>query len=181
MTNWDLYFQKQVGDTEMKRLIEEEMKRLIEEEIKILRIEQAVPGICTRSNPYTCPMEPHTHPREVDPLVAAARRGFAGHSREQAAPLARHHHEAGAPLTSDCDNWCRGKRAVRERQIISCHDHGNCELCDQIERELSDARAAIREAYNLFYAQDYSTGSHRAAWLALPAVVAALKEPPHAD
>ena len=25
---------------------------------------------------------------------------------------------------------------------ISCHDHGNCELCDQIERRLAEARAA---------------------------------------
>jgi len=24
---------------------------------------------------------------------------------------------------------------------LSCHDHGNCELCDQIERELTQARA----------------------------------------
>jgi len=26
---------------------------------------------------------------------------------------------------------------------LSCHDHGNCELCDQIERELTQARADV--------------------------------------
>lgn len=27
---------------------------------------------------------------------------------------------------------------------ISAHDHGNCELCDQIERDLAAAQEAIR-------------------------------------
>jgi hypothetical protein len=63
-------------------------------------------------------------------------------------------------------------------EVISCHDHGNCELCDQLDRDLADARAAIREAAAMLACH---SGYQVEAWLALSAVSQALKEPPHAD
>jgi hypothetical protein len=43
---------------------------------------------------------------------------------------------------------------------------------------LADAHAAIREAHRMFYEHDYAAHADRAAWLALPAVVAAREEKP---
>ena len=35
-------------------------------------------------------------------------------------------------------------------EVLSMHAHGNCELCDQIERELAQARADV-EALRRYY------------------------------
>jgi hypothetical protein len=44
------------------------------------------------------------------------------------------------------DECAAGQNLGSNDKRMSAHDHGNCELCDQLERELADARA-IAEAY----------------------------------
>ena len=88
-------------------------------------------------------------------------------------------HQPGTNVVCvDCALSAVAQEGAEPQSVLSSHKHGNCELCDQIEADLTAAQDAIRLAHELIVGRRRLRGWGVADWEQYPAVKAALQETP---